>query len=196
LRRAIFGGTFDPVHDAHLAVAREAARVCALERVLFVPAAHPPHKAGATRAGYEDRYRMVELACAADPRFEPSRLEAGLFQSYSIVTIEKVRAAMPASAELFFIIGADAFAEIRTWRRWQDVLRLVEFIVVSRPGHVYGEPPGARVHRLETLELSISSSTIRSKLAAGDSDVPVPARVLAYIRERGLYLTGTATEAP
>jgi nicotinate-nucleotide adenylyltransferase len=188
LRSAIYGGTFDPVHNAHLAVAREAARVCALERVLFVPAAHPPHKEGCTAADYDDRYRMVELACAADARFVPSRLEAGLSQSYSVRTVEKVRAAMPAAAELFFIIGADAFAEIQTWHRWRDVVRLVRFIVVSRPGHVYNLPPGARVHRLESLELSISSSSVRSRLAAGNFDVPVPPAVLAYIREHGLYL--------
>ncbi len=195
MRSAIYGGTFDPVHNAHLAVAREAARVCGLERVLFVPAAHPPHKAAGTRAGYEDRYRMVELACAADPRFEASRLEAGVSQSYSIVTIEKMRAAATADAELFFIIGADAFAEIRTWVRWRDVVRLVQFIVVSRPGHVYEVPKGARVRRLETLELEISSSTIRARLSAGDFNVPVPAAVLEYIHARGLYLPGAASGA-
>jgi nicotinate-nucleotide adenylyltransferase len=190
LRSAIFGGTFDPVHDAHLAVAREAARACALDRVLFVPAARPPHKAGATTAGYEDRLRMVELACEADPRFEPSRLEQGRERSYSIRTIVRARAQMAPGDTLFFIIGADAFAEIRTWVRWRDVVRLVDFIVVSRPGHVYQAPPTARVERLETLELPVSSSDIRRKLAAGDFDVPVPAAVLAYIREHGLYAGG------
>jgi nicotinate-nucleotide adenylyltransferase len=196
LRSAIFGGTFDPVHNAHLAVAREAARVSALDRVLFVPAARPPHKFGATFADYEDRFRMVELACAADPRFEPSRLEAGLEQSFSINTIERLRAQMPPGADLFFIIGTDAFAEVSTWRRWRDVVRLVEFIVVSRPGHLYQVPPGARAHRLETLELAVSSSTIRRKLEAGDFDVPVPETVLQYILERGLYGATVAKDAP
>jgi nicotinate-nucleotide adenylyltransferase len=184
---AIFGGTFDPIHDAHLALAREAVRACRLDRVLFIPAAHPPHKAGATRAGYEDRYRMVELACAGEPAFEPSRLEAGEWRSYSIRTIEKVRGEMGAEGELFFLIGADAFAEIRTWRRWEDVVRQVQFIVASRPGHHYEIPPGARVHRLETLELPVSSSAIRERLAAGDWSVPVPPPALEYIRERRLY---------
>jgi nicotinate-nucleotide adenylyltransferase len=184
---AIFGGTFDPIHDAHLALASEAVRACRLDRVLFIPAAHPPHKAGATRAGYEDRYRMVELACAGEPAFEPSRLEAGEWRSYSIRTIEKVRGEMGAEGELFFLIGADAFAEIRTWRRWEDVVRQVQFIVASRPGHHYEIPPGARVHRLETLELPVSSSAIRERLAAGDWSVPVPPPALEYIRERRLY---------
>jgi nicotinate-nucleotide adenylyltransferase len=187
LRLAIYGGTFDPVHNAHLAVAREAVRACTLDRVLFIPAAHPPHKAGVTRASYEDRYRMVEIACAGEPACEPSRLEAGEERSYSIGTIEKVRAGLEPGARLFFLIGADAFADIRTWRRWRDVVRLVEFIVVSRPGHHYALPEGARVDCLRTLDLPVSSSEIRQRLAAGDCAVPVPPAVLAYIRERGIY---------
>jgi len=187
LRLALFGGTFDPIHLAHLAVAREAARRFGLERVLFVPAARPPHKAGATHASYEDRYRMVELACTGESGLEASRLEAGTERSYSIYTIEKVRAGLSPEDELFFLIGADAFAEIRTWRRWEDVIRAVEFIVVSRPGHEYEAPAGARTRRLETLELPVSSSEIRRKLALGEAPAEVPEAVLRYIREHGLY---------
>lgn len=189
MRLAIFGGTFDPIHLAHLAVAREAARRFGLDRVLFVPAAMPPHKAGVTLADYEDRYRMVELACADQPGLEASRLEAGTERSYSIYTIEKVRASLSPGGELFFVIGADAFAEIRTWLRWEDVVRAVEFIVVSRPGHRYAVPEGARVLRLETLELSVSSSEIRRKLAEGEASADLPPAVFAYIREHGLYRT-------
>lgn len=187
---AIFGGTFDPIHEAHLAVAREAVRAFHLSRVLMVPAARPPHKCGATRASYEDRFRMVELACEGEAQLEPSRLEAGLERSYSIFTIEKVRSSMLPGCTLFFLIGADAFAEIGTWLRWREVIGLVEFIVVSRPGHAFEIPEGARVHRLETLDLPVSSSEIRRRLAAGDYSVPVPAPVLSYIRERNLYRQG------
>ena len=187
MRLAIFGGTFDPVHNAHLAVAREGARKFQLSRVLFVPAARPPHKSSGTHAGYEDRYRMVEIACRDEPLFEASRLEAGAENSYSIRTIENVRATLDPADELFFLIGADAFAEIRTWRRWQDVLKSVQFVVVRRPGVQYDIPAGARVHTLDTLELPVSSSEIRRKLAAGDYRVEVAAAVLRYIRERGLY---------
>jgi nicotinate-nucleotide adenylyltransferase len=186
LRLAIFGGTFDPVHRAHLAVAREAAARFALDRILFVPAAHPPHKAGVTHAPYTDRVHMVELACAGESRFEVSRLEAGTLRSYSIDTIEKVHALYPED-ELFFIIGADAFAEIGTWRRWQDVLRAVSFIVVSRPGHGYAIPTGSKVLRLDTLHLPVSSSEIRRELAAGASPSAVPAEVMQYLRAHGLY---------
>lgn len=174
------------MHDAHLGIAREAAAACRLDRVLLIPAAHPPHKRGCAHARYEDRYRMVELACAGEPWCEPSRLEAGTQHSYSIDTIEKVRRAEPGSA-LYWIIGADAFAEIRTWRRWRDVVALADFVVVSRPGHEYAVPEGARVHPLTHIQFHISSSAIRWRLAAGDSGVPVPPAVLAYIRERGLY---------
>ena len=147
----------------------------------------PPHKSGATSAPYEDRYRMVELACAGDPMFEASRIEEAEETSYSIGTIEHVRQSLENRDELYFLIGADAFAEIRTWRRWQDVVASVEFIVVSRPGTRYAVPDGARVHALEGVSLPVSSSEIRRRLAEGDDSVDLPAAVLAYIREHGLY---------
>lgn len=185
MKTAIFGGTFDPIHGAHLTVAREAAHL-GLDRVLFVPAANPPHKPGAVHAAFEDRYRMVELACEGEPLFVPSRLEEGAATSYSIHTIERIQASAPRD-RLYFIIGADAFAEIQTWYRWQDVLTAVEFIVVTRPGHDYVLPAGARVRRLDTLALEVSSSSIRARLAAGEAVPELPEKVAAYIRERHLY---------
>jgi nicotinate-nucleotide adenylyltransferase len=187
LRLAIYGGTFDPVHRAHLAVAHAAADRCALDRILFVPAARPPHKAAGAHAPYEDRVRMIELACGGEPRFLASRLEEGTLRSYSIHTIEKLRATLAPEDKLFFIIGADAFAEVRTWLRWKDVVRAVEFIVVSRPGHAYETPPDAAVYRLDNLDLPVSSSDIRSRLAAGEEPPDVPAPVLSYIRSHRLY---------
>ncbi len=183
MKTAIFGGTFDPIHSAHLVVAREAAETFELDRVLFIPAANPPLKEAG--AGFEDRYRMVELACQADPRFLPSRLEAGAEKSYSIYTIERVIASTPG--QVLFIIGSDAFAEIGGWHRWQDVIAAVDFIVVARPGHYYKSPPGARVHRLETVALPVSSSEIRHALARGETPPDLPPPVVKYIRERGLY---------
>jgi nicotinate-nucleotide adenylyltransferase len=187
LRTALFGGTFDPIHNAHLKIAREAAAQFALDRVWFIPASRPPHKSGVTRTPYEHRYRMVELACAGEPLFEASRLEEGTQNSYSIETIERVHTLLGASEQLFFLIGADAFAEIGTWHRWRDVIASVEFIVVSRPARVYTVPAGARVDRLEGVDLAVSSSAIRHKLAEGDDRIEVPPAVLAYIREHGLY---------
>jgi nicotinate-nucleotide adenylyltransferase len=185
VRIALFGGAFDPVHNAHLRIAHAAACEFKLNRVLFVPAAHPPHKS--LSAGYEGRYRMVEIACQGEPAFEASRLEAGTVHSYSIETLEKLRPTLNANDELFFLIGADAFAEIQTWHRWRDVVESVEFIVVSRPGCEYAAVEGARIYRLDSLDLPVSSSEIRRKLAAGEEPVEVPPAVLRYIREHGLY---------
>src|ERR1700733_5699517 len=147
MRLALFGGTFDPIHCAHLTVAREAASKFSLDEVWFVPAAHPPHKSDQTGAAYEDRCKMVELACQGDSRLVMSRLESGAKKSYSIDTIERVRA---SGEEPYFIIGADAFAEIATWHRWQDLVRVTEFIVVTRPGPPEGAAPGAPGHPRET----------------------------------------------
>lgn len=182
MKRAIFGGTFDPIHSAHLVVAREAAERFHLDQVLLIPAANPPHKSAATP--YEHRYRMVELACRQDPRFVPSRLEEGREKSYSVHTIERVAR---EGGDLYFVIGADAFAEIQSWYRWQDVVRAAQFIVVTRPGHQYEAPPGARVHRLETVAMPVSSSEIREALARGNQPDELPPAVLAYIRQNSLY---------
>jgi nicotinate-nucleotide adenylyltransferase len=184
MRLALFGGTFDPIHNAHLIVAREAADQFQLDQVWFIPAGHPPHKADQMVASFEDRLKMVELACRADPRFQPSRLEAGSQKSYSIDTVERVRG---MGEQPFFIIGADAFAEIATWHRWRDLVEATEFIVVTRPGHQYKTPEGARVHRLDTVALPVSSSEIRAKLAAGETTDELPRAVGAYIAKKGLY---------
>lgn len=186
MKLAIFGGTFDPIHSAHLIVAREAAEHFALDRVLFIPAGNPPHKHG-TATSFDHRHRMVELACYCDPRFIPSRMEEGRQKSYSFDTIQRVRQTLAGGDQLYFLIGADAFAEIESWHRWREVLEAVEFIVVTRPGHSYDVPNGARVHRLETLALPVSSSDIRAKLAAGKRVPELPAKVAAYIRQNGLY---------
>lgn len=187
MRIAIFGGTFDPIHTAHTRIAQEAADRFHLDRVLFIPSGTPPHKPAGQTNAYEHRYRMVELACAADARFTPSRLEEGASLSYSIVTIERVRSTLAAGDELFFLIGADAFALVHSWHRCQEVLAAVEFIVVSRPGYEFPLPEGARVQRLETLALEVSSSEIRAKLDQQEDVGELHASVLAYIRANRLY---------
>jgi nicotinate-nucleotide adenylyltransferase len=186
LRIGLFGGTFDPVHNAHLAVAHAAADRFGLSRVLMVPAAIPPHKPGAS-APWEHRFEMLRIATADDPRLEPSDLERGEQTSYSILTIEKVKQACGACAAVYFIIGADAFAEVTTWFRWQELIATTDFVVVSRPGHTYTTPPGARVHELTGLELPASSSEVRRQLSAGIDPPDVPSPVLRYIRAHRLY---------
>ncbi len=187
MRLALFGGTFDPIHNAHIAVAREAADHFQLSQVRLIPNAIPPHKLSHTTAAYSHRLAMVSLAAQADPRFAASRLEEGHQKSYSILTIERVRQELGPAANLFFLIGADAFNEIDTWFRWRDVLEQVEFIVISRPGYACAIPPGARVHRLETLQLDVSSTAIRRRLAAGEAPPELPPAVLQYIRVNALY---------
>ena len=168
-------------------MAQEAADAFALQLVIFIPAGCPPHKAESTGAPWLDRFRMVELACAetGDPRFQPSRLEEGAQKSYSILTIEKVLA--ERSDTLYLILGADAFAEIGSWYHWRDVVAAVEFIVVTRPGHSWTAPDGARVHRLDTLALPVSSSEIRRRLALGEMPGDLPQTVGRYIAEHRLY---------
>jgi nicotinate-nucleotide adenylyltransferase len=187
-KTALFGGTFDPIHNAHIEIARAAADRFDLARVLFVPAAHPPHKPEGAIAPYDDRVRMAELACAVDPRFEVSRIEEGSPRSYSILTIEKLKALGMRS--LSFLIGADAFADIRSWHRWREVVSSVEFIVVTRPGAQWETPPGAVVHELTGLQLPESSSEARAQIARGGINVPVPEPVLQYIRDHKLYRQG------
>jgi len=183
----LFGGTFDPIHSAHLKIAHEAVCLLDLDKILFVPAAHPPHKCIRGGASYEHRYRMVELACAGEERFLPSRMEEGEGKSYTILTIDRLRSDLNPADRILFLIGADAFAEIESWMRWEDVVAAVEFIAVTRPGHTYRAPEGARVHRLDTVATAVSSSSIRHKLASG-KDVPeLPVAVLDYIRRHRLY---------
>lgn len=189
MRTAIFGGTFDPIHRAHVRVAQEAADRFGLDQVLLITSGNPPHKPAGATTSYEHRHRMVELACECekDSRLAPSRLEEGRLRSYSYDTIQRVRATLSDGDELLFLIGADAFAEIGTWHRAANVIRAVEFIVVSRPGYSHPVQPGARVHRLETLSLHVSSSEIRTRLAAGAMVDELSPPVLEYIVQHNLY---------
>ena len=129
----------------------------------------------------------MEIAVTPYPSFVASRIEASGETNYTIDTVERFRKDLPPGDKLFFLIGADAFYEIRSWQRWEDLIKLIEFIVVSRPGEDYIVPAGATVYRLEGLDLHISSSGIRQRLAAGESVAEVPVEVREYIQQRGLY---------
>jgi nicotinate-nucleotide adenylyltransferase len=172
-------------------MAQQAAEQCGLARVYFVPAGTPPHRAG-TVASYEDRFAMVRIACDPIPQFAASRMEEGSQLSYTVDTVERFLANAGPDVELYFIIGADAFAEIRSWRRWEDLAELVMFAVVGRPGAEYEVPAGVRVVRVTGVDLPISSSAIRQKLGEGDQNVELPPGVLSYIREHRLYETDGA----
>lgn len=197
MKIALFGGTFDPVHNGHLAVAQAAADRFGLDRVLFIPSGRPPHKDREPQAAYEDRYRMAELACQSDPRFAPSRLEdpqaLGAGKTYSVDTIERVRDGLAPGDELYFLIGQDAFDELSIWHRLQDVVEMVEFIVASRPhsvssGRREGQSARARFHALEGVEVPVSATAVRQLTQLGlDIRDLVPDAVADYIRQHRLY---------
>jgi nicotinate-nucleotide adenylyltransferase len=134
---ALFGGTFDPIHTGHLRAAKAAAGRFGLDRILFVPSAHPPHKQTGQLTPFAHRFAMVALACAADQRYVPSLLEAPTADErpqYSVQTLRALRRTLASGDRLFFIIGVDAFLDLPHWREPRALLDLVDFIVVSRPG--------------------------------------------------------------
>ncbi len=191
---AIFGGTFDPIHSGHIDAAVSVANAFHIDRVLVIPSGNPPHKTRDGQTDYEHRYRMVESVCSADTRLTPSRIEApdeSGKRHYSYDTIQKIKQQFAFDGSLRFIMGNDAFAEIRLWRRWEDIVREIEFIVVNRPGcGASGEPApeGVRARRHEGPMNPASSSEIRHRIKIGGSLLDmVPADVCAYIREHRLY---------
>lgn len=187
-RIGILGGTFDPIHKGHVALAHETARKLSLDLVMLIPAGNPPHKPDtAERAAYEDRFRMTELACAGDSLLQASRLEEGMAKSYTFHSIGKLRELLRPDDTFYLILGADAFADIRTWFRWQDVVKLVRFAVATRPGYRYEIPDGARVETVDTLDVPYSSSKIRREIAAGRRPDGLHDAVWTYINARGLY---------
>ncbi len=134
LRIGIFGGTFDPIHCGHLQAAAAIRNHFRLDRILFVPSHIPPHKRRPDMAPAAARLAMVKSAIRGRRGFEASSLEVrSARKSYSIYTLAKIRKLFPG-ATLFFILGADAFLEIKTWREWRDVLDQCVFLVITRPG--------------------------------------------------------------
>lgn len=197
----VLGGTFDPIHLGHLALGDAARHELGLDEVLFVPAGEPPHKLGRRITAASHRLAMVELAIAGRPRFVASRIEidrAG--PSYTVETLEALLTRAAAGGrpiEVTLILSAESFAELPTWRRGADLLRLARIAVAPRPGHPTPTParlslelPGVdeRVDVLAGPHLDISASAIRARVAAGRSiDGLVPQPVATYIETHHLY---------
>lgn len=137
LRRiALYGGTFDPVHAGHLAVARSLQLLFALDEVLFIPAYVAPHKRDRPVSPALDRYAMLVLATQGEERFRVSTVELHAPERpYTVNTLSHFREATGGAARLFFIMGADSWGEIATWREWERVLTLTDHLVVTRPGY-------------------------------------------------------------
>lgn len=198
MRVGFFGGTFDPPHRGHLAVARAAAAAFGLKKVLLAPVASQPLKPDDAEASYVDRLRMVQLICGDG--LEASEADAPRpdgTPNYTIDTLRRLRSALPEDAELFVVVGADAF---RTFRRWKDpdgLLREAQWIVVSRPGTPLrwddlnlSAAQSSRIHPLEGVAEPASASTVRERLHAGEDCTDLlPSAVLAYIRKHHLYGT-------
>ena len=135
-RVAIYGGTFDPVHVGHLTVAGRLLELFALDQVMFVPAHVAPHKRGRGVTPPFARFAMLALATQGEPRFHVSTVELDAPESpYTVETIGRVRKMLGAGAQTFFVMGADSWEEITTWREWERLLSLTNTVVVTRPGH-------------------------------------------------------------
>jgi nicotinate-nucleotide adenylyltransferase len=156
MKIALFGGTFDPVHLGHLAVARAASEKFGLGRVYFAPADLPPHKQRRKLTDFQHRFALLALATADDPRFVPSLLDAHTgHPNYSIDTVRRLKGTLKKTDKLYFLIGIDAFKDIGTWRQPEELLSEVEFIVVSRPGYTLADVGRALPESLRPTDLML-----------------------------------------
>lgn len=195
----VMGGTFDPIHVGHLAVAEEAREALGLQRILFVPAGTPPHKAAADVSPARHRVAMVELAIADNPAFELSRIEVERSgPSFTVDTVE----ALTGDADVTLILSVETFRELPTWHEPARLFDAARLAVVPREGYPAPEPqwlaatfPGRddRVSYLEGPRLGLSSTAIRARVAAGRSiRYLVPDGVAEYIAANDLYRTPSA----
>jgi len=195
----IMGGTFDPIHVGHLVTAEAVRNEYGLDKVLFIPAANPPHKQNQKVTPAIHRYIMTAMATYSNPYFHVSSIELDRpGPSYTIDTIYELIDKFGPQTEIYFITGADAIQEIPTWDRIEELLGLCQFIAATRPGCVpsvdnikeyFGELGVSRIHRLNTPELEISSTDIRARIKSACSiKYIVPESVENYIIKEGLYL--------
>jgi len=199
VRIALFGGTFDPPHRGHIAVAKAAADTFQLDTVLFAPAGRQPLKPNSSGAEYADRLHMVQLAVQSDPRFATCTLDeprADGSANYTVDTLATLYADLNPGDHLFCITGVDAFLDLPRWREPERLLTLAEWIVVSRPGFSMESlvrltllpPQFARVHLLETVHQDVAATQLRQALAAGENvDADLAPGVGPYIRKQHLY---------
>ena len=187
-RLGVMGGTFDPIHNGHLVAASEVAAALNLDEVLFVPTGEPWQKSEVTPTS--DRYLMTEIATAANPRFKVSTIDIDRNgPTYTVDTLRDLRKAHP-DAELFFITGADAISSIAGWKDVEELWTLANFVAVTRPGHKLDLPdaPAGVIQVLEIPALSISSTDIRERVAAGKPIwYLVPDGIVQFIAKHGLY---------
>lgn len=203
MRLGFYGGTFDPPHRGHLAVAVAAAERFSLDHVLLAPTGRQPLKEDMPRAGFADRLEMVRLLCAegesAGTLLQASELDAPRADGAANYTVDTLHGLLSgcAEADLFVIVGADSFLDIRRWRNSEELLRMAQWVVVSRPGfrlddlsalHLATEEM-AHVHLLNGVHVDVSATEIRRRLRDGETvEEWLTPEVLRYIRQRGLYV--------
>ena len=191
MRLGVMGGTFDPIHHGHLVAASEVQALFALDEVVFVPTGQPWHKEDVSPA--EHRYLMTVIATASNPRFTVSRVDIDREgPTYTIDTLRDLRA-QRADDELFFITGADALAEILSWKNADELFELAHFIGVTRPGHELTDPglPENGVSLQEVPAMAISSTDCRSRVSRAEPVwYLVPDGVVQYINKYSLYAAG------
>lgn len=216
-RIAIYGGTFDPVHNGHLEVARRILKLFALDEIIFMPAYVAPHKQNASVSSAFHRYAMLALATENDEHLSISTAELDAREpAFTVDTIARLRERFGDTTRLFFVMGADSWSEIKTWRDWERLLQLCDHVVVTRPGfdldsesvgaaakvidlcgyseedaaaHL-GETLGSRVFMTDTVMLDIAATDIRAAARAGDREKltrMVPPPVMNYIEKYALY---------
>jgi nicotinate-nucleotide adenylyltransferase len=211
VRLGLFGGTFNPIHFGHLRAAEEVADSLHLHRLLFIPAARPPHKNAGSITAFDVRMAMISLAVSGHPLFEVSDIENQRAEkSYSVETIRLFRRQVGPDTEIYFIVGLDAMLEIETWREYREIFTLCHLVVLDRPGYdpadlaeflhqkvkcryqdeekVYVHPGGKRIYFRPITRLDVSSSLIRRLAGRGLSlRFLLPEGVRRYILENKLY---------
>ncbi len=210
---AFYGGSFDPIHNGHLTIAEKLTEVFRLDEFVFIPAFHAPHKKNKQVSNGYHRYAMLSAATANTCKIKVSTIELDSPERpYSIETLSKLKSELEATHEIFFVIGADSWQEITTWRDWENLLKLVNFIVVTRPNyeitfsHVTNEiverivdlrnnktftatENDSRIYITDCVKIDISATKIRSSVAEKSNDWQqyVPIEVAKYIEKYELY---------
>lgn len=213
-RAAIYGGTFDPVHNGHLKVARGVQKLFGLDEVIFVPAYVPPHKRGAGITSAFHRFAMLALATEHDARITVSTAELDQpDRPYAVDTVARMQETLGSDCRLFFVMGADSWSEIITWREWQRLLTMCDHLVVTRPGYelpvdevhgkvtdvrgndaaaiqaIINQSQGPQVFVTDAVFEDVSATAIRAAAKTGQAELTtmVPPEVANYIEKYELY---------
>lgn len=212
-RIAFYGGSFDPVHNGHLSISRAVVEQFKLDEFVFIPAFHAPHKVRLKPTSAYDRYAMLCLATANEPGVIVSKIEIEMPEKpYSIETMTRLKTELPDD-QIFFVMGADSWMDIKTWRDWESLLTIVNIIVVTRPGVKTGfdhvtdgirlrivdrrgsksedtaSPGDTKIYVTDTVNLDISATGIRRKIREDDASWrnDVPSQVANYIEKYQIY---------